>query len=485
VKSENLGPAINTQNHEYLPCLSVDGQTLIFTRVVNGNEDFYKSTKDKDGNWVTAQAITELNTNSNEGAQSISADGKTIVFTACDYKDSNGSCDLYISYLVGTNWSPPKNMGPVVNSISWDSQPSLSANGNQLFFASNRLGGFGGSDIWVSEKSITGVWQMPKPMPSPINDAYKSESPFIHPDGKTLYFRSDRKPGFGGFDLFMSRLSPEGIWSTPINLGSPINSSNDEGALIISLDGEFAYYASDKLDKSGSEIGYVNYGKNDIYRFKMPEQLKPGLVTYVKGKVIDQNTKNGLLAKIEIKTLGNNTSLVEMKTDLDGSFLFCIPAGASYALNVSKEGYAFNSQNFTLDLQKKAEPFYLEIPLQRLLSGDLKSNKPIVLNNIFFDTGASNLRADSDFELDKLYELLNNNKQLKIQINGHTDDIGNESDNLKLSENRAKSVYEYLIKKGISSDRLNYKGFGESMPLVENKDAESRQINRRTEFEIK
>ncbi len=477
----NLGPTINTSAHEYLPCLSVDGKTLIFTRVVNNNEDFYQSIMNDDGSWSSAEPIHELNTPMNEAGQTISADGRTLVFVACDYPDSYGSCDLYISYLKNGVWTPAKNMGNIVNSTSWDSQPSLSADGKVLFFTSSRRGGMGGSDIWVTFKDANGNWKKPGPLAAPINDAGKSESPFIHPDGRTLYFRSDRKPGIGGFDLYMAKMDEAGKWSVPLNLGYPINTSEDEGALIVSTDGTTAYYSSDV--KNSADI--PNYGKNDIYRFTLPTEFRPGKVTYLKAKVIDDASGKAISANVQLQRLKTGTSLTDMMVEDDGIFLVCIPAGEAYALNVSKPGYTFYSANFTMDTVTRTEPFDMTISLQKITGNNVPGNKPVVLNNIFFNTGSASLRQESEYELNKLLAMLVENPSIKIQINGHTDDVGNEADNLKLSTDRAKAVYDFLKAKGIDAARLSYKGFGEKMPLVENKDEKSRQTNRRTEFEIK
>ena len=477
----NLGPTINTSAHEYLPCLSVDGKTLIFTRVINNNEDFYQSIMNDDGNWSHAVPIHELNTPMHEAGQTISADGRTLVFVACDYPDSYGSCDLYISYLKKGVWTPAKNMGNIVNSTSWDSQPSLSADGKVLFFTSSRRGGMGESDIWVTFKDANGNWKKPGPLAAPINDAGKSESPFIHPDGRTLYFRSDRKPGIGGFDLYMAKLDEAGKWSVPINLGYPINTSEDEGALIVSTDGTTAYYSSDV--KNSADV--TNYGKNDIYRFTLPTEFRPGKVTYLKAKVIDDASGKAISANVQLQRLKTGTSLTDMMVEDDGIFLVCIPAGEAYALNVSKPGYTFYSANFTMDTVTRTEPFDMTISLQKITGNNVPGNKPVVLNNIFFNTGSASLRQESEYELNKLLAMLVENPSIKIQINGHTDDVGNEADNLKLSTDRAKAVYDFLKAKGIDAARLSYKGFGEKMPLVENKDEKSRQTNRRTEFEIK
>lgn len=485
IQTQNLGPNINTQANEYLPCLSVDGQTMIFTRVVNGNEDFYQSHKNSQGVWEKAMAISELNTPLNEGAQTISADGKTLVFVACDYPDSYGSCDLYVSYQSNGIWSKPKNMGIDINTGSWETQPSLSADGKLLYFTSNRPGGFGDSDIWISIRNSQGKWQKPKPLPAPINDAKKSESPFIHPDGKTLYFRSNRQPGMGGFDIYFSKLSEDGSWSVPINLGSPINTVKDEGALIVSTDGVYGYYASDVENQSATQGGIINYGRNDIYQFTLPQEFKPAKVAYLKARVVDEETDKPISATAQLVQLKTATNITELITESDGVFMVCIPAGESYALNVSKQGYVFYSANFTLDTFSKADAFVMDVRLQKISVESNIPHKPVILNNIFFDSGSSGLKSESQYELRKLLSMLQENPVVKIQVNGHTDDIGNDADNLKLSENRAKAVCDYLIKNGISSDRLSFKGYGELKPLLPNKDEQSRQKNRRTEFEIK
>lgn len=485
IKLENLGSGVNTSAQEYLPCLFLDGKSLVFTRVVRGQEDFYISKLKDDGSWGTATPITELNTSNNEGAETISADGKTIVFVACDYEKSYGTCDLYISYFKKGKWTASENMGAQINSSAWDTQPSLSADGQTLYFTSNRTGGFGESDIWVSQKSKDGKWQKPVPLPTPINDAYKSESPFIHPDGKSLYFRSNVKSGMGGFDLYKSDLREDGTWTEPLNLGAPINSTKDEGSLIVSPDGKYGYYASDMQNSSENQAQPISFGGHDIYRFEMPKALRPLPVSYVKATVVDAETNKPLVAEVELQNLSKNGKNLTLSSDEDGSLLVCIPSGKSYAFNVSKIGYAFFSQNFKLDTAKYTEPFILEIKLQKLNEVDKIGRKPVVLNNIFFDSGASTLREESNFELEKLFQLLNQSPSLKIQINGHTDNVGSASDNLILSTNRAKSVYDFLIKKGIEASRLSYKGFGETKPLVQNTDDISRQSNRRTEFEIK
>lgn len=480
-KPENLGHSINSMNHEYLPCISVDGATLIFTRITKGQEDFWSS-KWIDGQWSMATPLNDINSNENEGAETISADGQTMVFTGCDYPDTKGRCDLYISYFKKGFWTKPVNMGAPINTPAWESQPSLSADGTTLYFSSDRKGGLGKNDIWMSTLGEDGSWSIPIDLPTPINNEYNSESPFIHPDGKTLYFRCDGLPGYGGFDMFISRLDNNANWSAPINMGKGINTTGDEGALMIDFNGKYGYYASDGKQLPGIE----NYGRTDIYRFELPDQFKPLPVTYVKAKVKDMITGKQLNAEVQVQDLNAHKTFNKSKTDDDGTFLVCLPVGKSYALNVSKDKYTFYSEHFSLnEVKSKSDPYVLEIKLQKLdgtLNG--KPGTPVVLRNIFFDSGSSTLREDSEYELQRLIDFLNTNPTTKIRINGHTDNVGKAEDNLKLSIDRAKAVYDYLVSKALATGRLTYKGFGETKPVTNNDTEEGRQMNRRIEFEV-
>jgi outer membrane protein OmpA-like peptidoglycan-associated protein len=373
-------------------------------------------------------------------------------------------------------------MGSPINTEAWESEPSLSADGNIIYFSSDRKGGFGGSDIYVSYKTENEIWSKPVPLPKPINNEFNTESAFMHPDGKTLYFRAQGLPGLGGYDLYISRLNEKNEWSEPLNMGVGINTERDEGALIIDLNGKYGYFASDGKQAGGIE----NFGGVDIYRFEVPDKFKPQPVTYVKAKVIDMNTGKSITADIQVQDLKTHKSFNKSTTDDDGTFLVCLPLGKSYALNVSKDKYTFYSEHFSLnEVKSKNDPYVLEIKLQKLGSGsEGKPGKPIILRNIFFDTGSSTLRDESTYELQKLIDFLNVNDTTMIRINGHTDNVGKTEDNLKLSIDRAKSVYDYLINKGILPTRLSFKGYGETNPLTGNDTEEDRQQNRRIEFEI-
>jgi outer membrane protein OmpA-like peptidoglycan-associated protein len=470
-KPVNMGPEINTADDEYLPVATADESTLIFTRKINNNEDFYKSVK-LNGKWQTATYLSnQINTPEyNEGAQSISQDGKILFFTGCNRPDGLGRCDIYIAEKKGDDWGKPFDLPPPINTPGWESQPSISADGRTLYFVSNRKGGYGGYDIWKSTLTDKG-WGEPENLGPNINTSFDEQSPFIHPDDSTLYFCSDGWPGLGGKDLFVSRLSKDGKWQKPENLGYPINTSGDENGLTLTANGKDAFFSSNNLN---------GYGGFDIYTFELPVNLRPHIVTYVKGKVNDAKTRQPLEAAVEIIDLEKNQPVYQDYSDADqGSFLATLTSGKNYGLNISKSGYLFYSENFSLVGHEAKNPFDISVLLEPIEIG----NK-VVLNNIFFDTNKFDLKPESIAELQKLVEFLNLNPSIHIEISGHTDDVGNNQANQVLSENRAKSVYDYLVNNKIDSSRLLFKGYGETQPVAPNTTEEGRKKNRRTEFKI-
>jgi outer membrane protein OmpA-like peptidoglycan-associated protein/Tfp pilus assembly protein PilF len=470
-KPINMGPEINTDADEYLPVATADENTLIFTRKIKGNEDFYKSVK-VNGKWQTATYLSDqINTPEyNEGAQSISQDGKYLFFTGCNRPDGRGRCDIYIAQRKADGWGKPFDLDPPINTAGWESQPSISADGRTLYFVSNRKGGYGGYDIWKSTLTSKG-WGEPENLGPNINTSFNEQSPFIHPDDSTLYFCSDGWPGLGGKDLFVSRLGKDGKWQKPENLGYPINSNGDENGLTLTANGTCAFFSSNNLN---------GYGGYDIYTFELPANLRPHIVTYVKGKVNDINTLQPLEAAVEIIDLQKNEPIYQDFSDPNhGDFLATLTTGKDYGLNISKSGYLFYSQNFSLVGHEAKNPFNIQVMLQPIEVG----NK-VVLNNIFFDTNKFDLKPESIAELQKLIEFLTDNPTVQIEVSGHTDDVGNDDLNQKLSENRAKSVYQYLISNKIETARLVYKGYGKTQPITPNTSDEDRKKNRRTEFKI-
>lgn len=470
----NMGFYINSEHRDYFPALTADNETIIFSRVVNGNEDFYTSTK-KDNEWLKAKPLShQINTpNYNEGAQSISPDGKYLFFTGCNRPDGLGRCDIYVSRKEGNEWGKAKNLGNIINSDFWEAQPAISPDGNTLYFVSNRTGGIGGYDIWKSTLTDEGSWTEPVNLGPQINTPYDESTPFMHADGKTLYFSSDGWPGLGNKDIFMSRLNSNGTFSEPVNLGFPINTFNDETGFIVTANGNEGLFSS--AIKNGG------FGGFDIYRFQIPSQIKPLPITYVRGMVKDSKSKNLLSASVLVVDIQNNTALFNDFTDEEtGSFLLVMPIGSNYLFHVQADGYAFYSKHIELnDSSSFYKPQLMEIVLEKLEKGN-----NVNLENVFFDTNKFDLLPPSKIELELLTQLLEENKNLTIEISGHTDHVGDEKLNQKLSENRAKSVYDFLIANGIEKKRLTYKGYGATKPRATNETDEGKQQNRRTEFTI-
>lgn len=478
----NMGPNINSDNDEFLPSVTADESEIIYTvsRPRDENtvcvfcqveEDFYASNK-KDGEWQPRHALEyPINTGYNEGAQCISPDGKYLFYTLCNADAGAGSCDLYWSKRIGNRWSHPRNFGAPVNTKEWESQPCIAPDNKTIYFVSNRPGGQGKMDIWKTEMLEEGVFSVPENLGPVINTEYDEAAVFIHADGTTLYFASNGHPGFGGMDLFYSNLI-DSVWSKPVNLGYPINTCADEINLWINAAGTTAYYSSDK------EGGF---GGQDIYTFPLDESLRPTPVTYIKGIIYDEATREPLKASIELIDLATNEVITSTSSDpQNGQYLACIRTGSNILMNVSNPYYPFYSENFQLEkTYSQLEPYEKNIALRRPEIGET-----FVLRNVFFDFDRSFLKNESNVELDKLVVYLAQNKKMKIEIGGHTDNQGSDSYNQKLSLDRAKAVYDYLISKGISSDRMTYKGYGATQPIESNATEEGRAQNRRTEFKI-
>ncbi|MEP6748838.1 MAG: OmpA family protein [Bacteroidota bacterium] len=467
----NLGDSINTRVSEYFPALTIDSKQLIFTRRVRGeNEDFFETTN-KDGSWSMAKPLPgNINTNFNEGAQSISQDGQLLVFTGCNFPEGYGSCDLYFSYLTPEGWSAAENMGSKINTDQWESAPSLSPDKRDLYFASRRFGGYGASDIYVSHRQANGQWGEPENLGPEINTIGDEYCPFIHADNQSLYFTSSGHQGYGGDDLFVSRKGADGKWGTPKNLGYPINTIGNEGSLVITTDGTTAYYASNRDDSRGGL---------DLYTFTLRPDIRPVKTLWVKGKVFDKKTGKGLPSAVELTDLKTKSTISRVQTDETGNYLITLPVGKDYAFNVNRRGYLFFSDNFPLSEKLPDSTYHIDIPLQ-----PLEANASIILKNIFFDVNKFDVKSESQVELDNVVKLMKENPTLKIQINGHTDNVGKPADNITLSNNRAKAVVDYITAKGVDAKRLSYQGFGDKVPLADNKTEDGRAKNRRTELKV-
>lgn len=473
-KPQNLGPGINTMFNEYFPTLTADEQTMFFTFMDGRSQEDFFISKNKDGVWQDAINMgPPINTPENEGASTTSADGQYLFFTMCQNPLNIGSCDLWLTLVKGDKWQAPIHMPDNVNTKYKETQPSLSADGKVLYFASNRPGGQGGMDIWKTtfEKN---AWTNPVNLGTNINTPFDDECPFIHQDGVSLYFASDGWPGMGGRDLLMSKLQPNGDWSVPENLGYPINTPGNEEGLIINRSGTTGYFSSDKKTNPGHQ------GRVDIYSFTLPEKIRPGVASYVKGKVYDAETKAPIRTLIELTDLSISVVAGFCKSnEKTGDFLIVIPGNKNYGMNVDAPGYLFFSENFSIKENPSSDPYLMDVPLKKI-----KTGQTISLYNILFDVNKFEIKSESTSELERLFLLLQTNNKIKVEIGGHTDNSGSETINQPLSQNRAKAVYDWLIKRGIPAARLSYKGYGSSVPLVPNTSDEGKRKNRRTEMKI-
>ena len=482
-----LFKAISSESDDFPPSLTADEKTIIFTRKIgsgnSSNEDLYfseyKASSNRyasfHDNWAEPKPLSNIiNSVHNEGAHASTADGKTIIFTACDRPDSYGNCDIYLSKNINENWTKPVNLGPKINSAFWDSQPSISADGNMIYFASNRKGGFGGADLYYSKYDvIKKEWGKPVNLGPTVNTEKWEITPFIHPDGQTLYFASNGHSGIGGYDLFVTTSLNENNWITPENLGYPLNSTGDEMDLYVSNDGKRAFYSSNGLK---NKIGGL-----DIYYFDLPEDKRAKLVTYVKGVVTDEKTEKPIASIISLVDLATGQEIQNTTSDrITGEYLVVLPSGKDYSLTVERKEYLIHSENFSLKSELETnKPFQLAVALKPIMV-----NESIVLKNVFFEVDSFVLDKRSFPELKRLIDILYENPTLRFEIGGHTDRTGSEDYNLMLSKKRAESVVNYLVSKGIDSNRLVAKGYGSTQPVNRNNSTRSRALNRRTEFKI-
>lgn len=462
------------------PVLTADQQNLIYYKrsgpKVSDDEDIVISHR-VNGGWSQPASISpKINTDYNEGAATLSGDGKTLVFASCNRQDGIGSCDLYISYKTGEDWSVPVNLGTNVNSNVWDSEPSISADGKTIYFSSERNGGVGfrNKDIWYTTRNDRGEWEQAKNLGKPINTEGNEVSPFIHANGTTLYFSSTFHPGMGGYDVFYTRKTYNGVWGNPVNVGYPINTHIDDATFFITPDFKKGYY-------SIYEKKPMQFVPSYIYEFDLPEPLKEKNVsTYAKGTVYDAVTKKTISASIDLIDLKTNQRIQSVNSDpVTGQYLIVLTEGSEYALYANKEGYLFKSISFNYTGGSSFNPFTLDIYLD-----PIKQGSTVVLNNIFFPSNSYQLEEKSKTELEKIVSFLKNNPKINIEFGGHTDDVGSDKDNQVLSEKRAKAVYDHLIANGIPAARLKFKGYGETKPVAPNDGEENRQKNRRIEFKI-
>jgi len=478
---------INSNHSEYLPIMTADESRMVFTRRIGGNEDAYYSAKNDVGEWTEPTLVSGLPAQFRKAALSMSIDGNMLVFAMADDPQGMGNFDLY--YMENTNgtWTRPVNFGPLVNTRGWESQPCISADGRTVFFSSDRKGGEGGNDIWKTKRQSNGKWSKPTNLGLDINGPKNEESPFIHRDQRTLYFRSNSHPGLGSSDIFMSWIIQFKKWVTPVNLGYPINTIGNDGSLFVTLGGDSAYIASDVIHNPPKDHTKQEISNNiDIYQFPLAEKYRPIKTTYVRMAFIDAMSREPIIPELLLLDTNTSDTLYYGIPNDQNRVMLCLPMNSSYALTVNNEKYQPYFERFEPETE-----YWPNEPQQKIVSlhkvPDVNTtieSEPVVLNNVLFESNSAILATNSTAELDQLARFLNQNVAVKIDIRGHTDNVGDDDSNLKLSRDRAQSVYAYLIEKGVNESRLSYQGFGEQAPIASNDDRAGRAQNRRTEFVI-
>lgn len=470
----NMGEAINSDKEDYGPTIGNVDNMLLFTSKRNKhsdplnhsyNEDLFMTIK-TDSLWGFAEELPKINTPYNEGSACISEDGKRLFFARCNSPDSYGNCDIFIAELkADSTWGNVRNLGPAVNSIGWDSQPSLSHSGDTLFFASDRLGGFGYSDIYYSVLGKDGKWQKAQNVGPIVNTRGFEVSPFFHHRHNVLYFSSNGQPlSFGDFDIYKShKLFP--AWDEPKNIGPLVNGSGSE------------YYFT--IDSESTNLYYARSASNDIenldlFSFPVPMEAQPTAVARLKGSLRNSETKKPFTGIVSVIDLDKGVEVAPKFLREDGSFDFTLINKRNYLLIIQGDDFFRIEELFFMDgdmeMNRETEPI----------------ESKIAFKSLEFENGKADILPSMHSDLTKLANFMVDHPRFQLNISGHTDSQGKEDSNLRLSQARADAIKAYLIYEfKVSSGRIEAHGYGSSKPIVDEKTDVERKLNRRVEFEIK
>lgn len=477
---ENLGITVNTSASEYSPVISPDGKTLYFTRSFTrenmgtfDDDDIWLSTLNANGDWSTAKNLSALNNRSPNSVNSVTPDGNTLLVHG-EYTGLRWTTAASLTHRTATGWSAPEplridgyyNLGSYMQSF-------LGNDGRTLLLALERREGEGEHDLYVSFLQSDGTWSKPKNLGRTINTTGRDDSPFLASDGRTLYFSSNGHGGEGGQDIFMSRRLDDSWtkWSRPENLGTPINTEEDDDFFFLPASGDVAYYSS---TKSG-------HGFSDIFRVALPEGVQPLPVVLVAGRVLESGTGAPVEARVVYEDLATGKEIGVARTDpATGAYKIALPPGSAYGFRAEAPGYIAVNDNLDLSELKVYREQTRDLALVPIRAGEV-----VRVNNLFFDPGMAVLRPESYPELNRLSGLLKERKTMAIEIQGHTDSIGTDEHNLRLSQERAAAVATYLAGRGTDRSRLTVTGFGETRPIGTNGTDDGRRLNRRVEIVIR
>lgn len=439
-------------------------QVMAIKRETKANEDLYFSRK-IDGYWIEAKEFKGLNTGYNEGSAHLSKDGKTLYFSRCDSPDGYGNCDIYVAYLQPDSTWKVQNLGININSVAWDSHPALSKNEDTLYFASDRLGGFGLADIYFSYKLPDGSWAKAQNLGPTINTRGSEVSPYVHPVHDVLYFSSNgHLINFGGFDIYKS-YKLFGRWQEPFNVGPLVNSNADEYYFTIDRQAKYLYYAKASEDEPDNL---------NLFSFPVPMEAKPDATVVFKGKVVDSQTGNPFQGIVSVIDLDNGIEIAPQYLRPDGSYEFQLRKNNNYLVIITGDDF--------FRIEKK---FFLTGDTQMDLQGQAIRFNKWKFASLEFDGGSAEIKPEMQSDLDKVVYFMTDHPNIRIKISGHTDSDGNDDANLKLSQARAEAIKKYIVEKGkISPSRIDAIGYGSTRPIVVEKTAEDKKLNRRVEFEI-
>ena len=485
---------VSTERDEYLAYISPDDKSCYFVRKVPAQsmnrvsasdaekEVFMIAQRDKTGQFNNGEpmGVPFNTTDDNQGGCSISIDNKSLYFAMMRQEGlPQPNCDLYISDFSNGEWGEIRKLSANVNDRKyWDSQPSIASDGVTLYFASDRPGGYGGIDLYYTVKDQkTGQWSVPQNLGPAINTPGDEKTPFIHSDSETLYFSSTGHFGFGAYDIFYSRKNEKGEWEEPENIGSPINGFTDDTGFFVSSDTKTGYFFSYDEGK----VRGRGMGRYDLYGFDLYKEARPQQISFVKGSVKDSAGNQVSGAVIEVKDTKTKQTSFATVDSASGEYMIAVKKKNDLVLTVKKDDVAFNVKVIQI---KDILPIDEEPSVVNLEVREAKEGGRFVINNILYNTNSAELKTESRIILENFAQYLKENPKIKIEIQGHTDNVGNPKDNEALSSNRAFSVKAMLEEFGVDGKRILAKGFGQNKPIAENTTEEGRAKNRRTEFQI-